>query len=249
MIDTFGEYLDATAHEAENRERGTILGVKDYIDLRRGNSGLYPMFAVIESILGINPEPEVFDQLVLSNLTRTAVDLAMIANVSLLELRLVGHQFTATKDVYSYDKEQADGHSANNFITVVMVEKRVGLQEAFDFAGEYFENLVREFLEWKAKLPSWGAGVDDAVSRYVLGLECWVGGYMEWSLGSRRYFGESVEEVRRTRKVMLRQKEQNQDLPVPFFTLLPLLIAFSFSVTYYLLPRLPKLSAQFRYRR
>ena len=107
--------------------------------------------------------------------------------------------------MYSYDKEQADGHSANNFITVVMVERRVGLQEASGFAGEYFKNWVEEFLEWKSKLPSWGPEIDDAVSRYVLGLECWVGGYIEWSLGSRRYFGESAEEVRRTRKVTLGQ--------------------------------------------
>jgi len=74
--------LDATAREAENREHKTILGLKDYIDLRRGNSGLYPMFALIGCILGIAMEPEVFDHLVLSNLTRAAVDLAMMANVS-----------------------------------------------------------------------------------------------------------------------------------------------------------------------
>jgi len=134
--------------------------------------------------------------------------------------------------VYSYNKEQADGHSANNFITVVMVERGIGLQEAFDSAGEYFENKVKEFLEWKAKMPSWGPKIDGAVSRYVFGLECWVGGYLEWSLGSRRYFGESVEEVRRTRKVVLRQRVQKQNFQVPFITFLPLLIAVS--ATYYL---------------
>jgi len=134
--------------------------------------------------------------------------------------------------VYSYNKEQADGHSANNFITVVMVERGVGLQEAFDSAGEYFENKIKEFLELKAKMPSWGPKIDGAVSRYVFGLECWVGGYLEWSLNSWRYFGESAEEVRRTRKVVLRQKVQKQNSQVPFFTLLPFLIAVS--ATYYL---------------
>jgi len=89
-IDTFGNYLDATAREAKNREHGTILGLEDYINLRRGNSGLYPMFAVIECILGIDLGPKV-DHLVLSNMTRTAVDLAMIANVSPSWLCLVGH--------------------------------------------------------------------------------------------------------------------------------------------------------------
>jgi len=129
--------------------------------------------------------------------------------------------------VYSYNKEQADGHSANNFITVVMVERGVSLQEAFDSAGEYFETKVKEFLDWKAKIPSWGPEIDGAVSQYVFGLECWVGGYLEWSLNSRRYFGDSVEEVRRTRKVVLSKRVQKQNFQVPFFTLLPLLVAIS----------------------
>ena len=147
--------------------------------------------------------------------------------------------------MYSYNKEQADGHSANNFITVVMTERGVGLQEAFDFAGEYFGNLVNEFVERKASIPSWGPGIDDAVSQYASGLERWVGGYLEWCLSSRRYFGESVEEVRRTRKVVLKQRAQKQSSRVSFFTFLPLLITLSLSVTYYLLPNFSQLYVRF----
>ena len=40
-IGTSGTYLDATVHEVEDRERGTILGLEDYIDLRRGSNGAY----------------------------------------------------------------------------------------------------------------------------------------------------------------------------------------------------------------
>lgn len=134
--------------------------------------------------------------------------------------------------MYSYNKEQAAGHSANNFITVIMAGKGIALQEAFDFAGEYFENQIKEFLEWKAKLPSWGPDVDDAVSRYVFGLECWVAGNLEWSLSTRRYFGELVEEVRRTRKVTLKQRAQKRNIKIPFLTLFPLLLAFP--ATYYI---------------
>ena len=88
-IDTFGDWLDAITREADNRERGKILGLKELIDLRRGNSGGYTMFALIECILGISLEPEVFDHPVLSNLTRAAVDLVMIANVGPPVLHLV----------------------------------------------------------------------------------------------------------------------------------------------------------------
>ena len=110
------------------------------------------------------------------------------------------------KDVYSYNKEQAAGHSANNLITVIEEERGVGLQDAFDIAGQFFEGDVVEFLSCKETLPSWGLEVDEAVSRYVSGLECWVGGSLEWSLSGGRYFGDSVEEVRRTRRVALAKR-------------------------------------------
>jgi len=107
------------------------------------------------------------------------------------------------KDIYSYKKEWATGHSANNLITVVGKEREIGLQEAFDVAGQLFQNNAEEFLRNKELLPSWGPEVDEVVSRYVTGLECWVGGSLEWSLSCRRYFGDSAEEVRRTRRVSL----------------------------------------------
>ena len=110
------------------------------------------------------------------------------------------------KDVYSYNKEQAGGHSANNLITVIMEERAIGLQEAFDAAEQFFENYVEEFLSCKGLLPSWGPEVDEQVSRYVTGLECCVRGYIEWSLSGPRYFGDMVEEVRRTRRVVLTER-------------------------------------------
>jgi hypothetical protein len=91
-------------------------------------------------------------------------------------------------------------------ITVIKEERGIELQEAFDDAGQFFENDMDEFIRCKKLLPSWGPGVDETVSRYVTGLECWVGGSLEWSLSSRRYFGDSIEEVRRTRRVVLAER-------------------------------------------
>lgn len=204
---------------------------------------MYPTFALIECILGLSLEPEVFDHPAVLNLTRLAGDLVMISNVSFGPgLLFDEYGLTIMKDMYSYNKEQAAGHSANNFVTVVMAERGVGLQEAFDFAGGYFENQVKEFLEWKTKIPNWGPKIDDAVSQYVSGLECWVAGNLEWSLSTHRYFGESVEEVRRTRRVALRERMKKQSPQLPFFKLLQLLIAFSAAC--YLLPTLPKFYIQ-----
>ena len=107
------------------------------------------------------------------------------------------------KDIYSYKKEQAGGHSANNLITVIKVERNIGLQEAFNVAGQLFQTDLEEFLRYKELLPSWGLEVDRVVSQYVTGLECWASGSLEWSLSGPRYFGDSVEEVRKTRRVSL----------------------------------------------
>lgn len=82
FIDTFDHYLDATVREAKNREQGTILGLSDYLELRRGNSGVYPSGALLECILGIDLQPEVFNHPALWNLTKIAGDMFFTANVS-----------------------------------------------------------------------------------------------------------------------------------------------------------------------
>lgn len=189
FIDTFDHYLDATVREAENREHGTVLGLEDFMELRRGNSGVEVAFALIECILTIDLPPEVFEHPGLSKLRN-----------------LTGNMLFAANDVYSYNKEQAGGHAANNLITVIQGERGVELQGAFDIAGEFFEGYVQEYLGCKEALPSWGPETDEAVSRYITGLECWVRGGIEWSLTGPRYFGSSVEEVRKTRRVALAER-------------------------------------------
>ena len=82
FIDTFDHYLDATVREAENRERGTVLTLGDYLELRRGNSGAYTAHALVECILSIDLQPEVFNHPALWNLTKIAGDMLFIANVS-----------------------------------------------------------------------------------------------------------------------------------------------------------------------
>jgi len=72
-----------------------------------------------------------------------------------------------------------------------------------DVAGDFFANLAEEFNMWKGRLPGWGPEVDAAVSEYVKGMAACVRGYIEWSLSGPRYFGSSVDEVKKTRRVAL----------------------------------------------
>jgi len=185
-IDVYGHFLDATVSEAEYREQGTVLGLNDYLELRRGNSGAFLAFAMIECILSIDLQPEVFNHPALWNLTKIAADMFSIQN-----------------DVYSYNKEQACGHSANNIITVIRHGRGVDLQEAMDIAGETFANCGEEFNMWKEKLPSWGPEVDAAVAEYIKWMGACTRGWIDWSLSSPRYFGTSVEAGKRTRRIAL----------------------------------------------
>jgi len=68
---------------------------------------------------------------------------------------------------------------------------------------KFFADYAKEFDMWREQLPSWGAEIDAAVSEYIKGMEACVRGYTEWSLTCHRYFGSSVEEVKRTRRVAL----------------------------------------------
>jgi hypothetical protein len=57
--------------------------VRDFMELRRGNSGVDVAFSVIECILSIDLDPEVFDHPTMSTLRRLAGQMVYIINVSL----------------------------------------------------------------------------------------------------------------------------------------------------------------------
>ena len=56
------------------------------------------------------------------------------------------------------------GHLTNNILTVLQREKGFDLQAASDFVGVHFKALVERFEAGKARLPSFGAELDDIVA-------------------------------------------------------------------------------------
>jgi hypothetical protein len=61
FTDLCERYTDAVAKEAELRERGRVLDVKSFIPLRRNNSAVLLCFSLVEYILGIDLEDEVYE--------------------------------------------------------------------------------------------------------------------------------------------------------------------------------------------
>ena len=85
-----------------------------------------------------------------------------------------------------------------------MQSKRISAQSAMDEAAEIYKELGNTALSHKGKIKSFGSENDTAIRSYIHGLEQWVCGHAPWYLESRRYYGEKVEEVKKSGKVRLK---------------------------------------------
>ncbi|TFY54399.1 hypothetical protein EVJ58_g8887 [Rhodofomes roseus] len=189
------DYVNAFAVEAELRERNEVLDPEAYIVLRRENSAVRFCFGMFGFVLGLDLPDEIFEHPVMMRLHLAAVDMVCWSN-----------------DLYSYNMEQAMGHTGNNVMTVLMKSKNCDLQTAADHVGEHFKQLMDDFQADKARLPSWGPQMDAVVAKFVMAMETWVVGNCEWSFETQRYFGVQREEIKRTRVVELYPKrDENND--------------------------------------
>ncbi|KAI9060972.1 terpenoid synthase [Trametes sanguinea] len=186
------EYVNAVAREAEYRERGQVLDLESYQTLRRENSAIRVCFGLFEYALGIDLPDLVFQDEQFMTLYWAAADMVCWSN-----------------DVYSYNMEQAKGHTGNNIVTVLMQDKGIDLQAASNLVGAHFAQLMNRFVETKQRLPSFGAAVDDPVLKYIEAMEHWVIGNLEWSFESQRYFGAEHDKVKETLVIVLTSDDEN----------------------------------------
>ncbi|GAB1521198.1 hypothetical protein RhiTH_004289 [Rhizoctonia solani] len=119
------------------------------------------------------------------------------------ELALAGNQIlTWSNDIYSFSLEQAKGYT-HNILFVIMWNKEVDLQAAVDFVERMIQKRVKEYIDAKALLPSFGPEIDHQVAKYIQGIEHCIQANISWSLMSPRYFGADFEKVKETRIVNL----------------------------------------------
>ncbi|EMD33366.1 hypothetical protein CERSUDRAFT_98482 [Gelatoporia subvermispora B] len=107
------------------------------------------------------------------------------------------------RDLYSFKKEYAAGHKVNSLVYILTEHNGVEIQDACSEAGFRYGELMDEFLANKALLPSWDAEIDGTVAAAVKCMEDWVVGSLHWSFETPRYFGDSKDEVKRTRLVQI----------------------------------------------
>ncbi|KLO13038.1 terpenoid synthase [Schizopora paradoxa] len=186
-------YINAVSKEAELREDADVLDTESYIKLRRQNSGVEPSYALIEYVHGLDLPDEVFKNPVFTRLYWLGVDLVCLAN-----------------DLYSFSVERAKGLDGNNFLSVVMRERGLNMQEAADLTGEEIMRRVNDFVGGQKDLPSFGEAVDKEVQEYMLSIGQWHIANVVWSLETPRYFGAEREEVKRT--LIVNVKDQGEGI-------------------------------------
>lgn len=104
----------------------------------------------------------------------------------------------------SFNAEQARG-DIHNAVIVVMKQFNYSVQEAMDYVCRWYHNRANDFLKAMSDLPECpDIKTRDQLKEYVYGLGNWVTANYEWSFGSKRFFGNEIETVKETGKVVLR---------------------------------------------
>jgi len=191
FVNQCGKYCAAVAKEAELREHGRTLDVESFTKLRREFSASQLCVGLFEYIHGIDLPDAVFDNDVFALMYWAGVDMLCLTN-----------------DLYSFNREQVKGIAVNNIFTVVMKERKYTLQQAADYIGEEHRRLIAEMVDAAARMPSFGAKVDEGVQKYVYSMEQGVIGNVIWCLETPRYFGVREAPLQRDRLVRLWDAER-----------------------------------------
>jgi len=175
-------YLDAMADEAEYRRNGLVPDTESYMLIRREVSGVRLCYGMFEYVLGIELPDAVFEDPTFLTMYWAAVDMIGLSN-----------------DLYSYKMEYKRGLEGSNYISVLMREQNLSLQDAVDHMGVQYKTLLDQFLRYEAMLPSFGSpSADDGLRRYVECMKQSIVGYLIWCFDTYRYFGPEDRDVRHT---------------------------------------------------
>ncbi|KAI0833420.1 terpenoid synthase [Trametes gibbosa] len=197
FIHTMDLFFRAVAQQAEDRARGDVPSLEEYIALRWDTSGCKPCFALVEYAAGVDLPDEV------------------IAHPTIQALEEATNSFvTWSNDLFSYNVEQARQDS-HNMIAVIMHRQDLGLQQAADAVGVLCKASIDRFEHDRRLIPSWGPEIDRDVATYIQGLQNWIVGSLHWSFESARYFGKDGASVKKHRLVKLLPKHDGRRKSLP----------------------------------
>ncbi|MER6946184.1 hypothetical protein ABT294_19335 [Nonomuraea sp. NPDC000554] len=161
------EYIFAQVWEAANRESDVVPTPEDYVFMRRRTGAMYPVYALIDIANHRRLTPEEWHHPDIRALTEHANDLVVWDN-----------------DLFSYAKERKHDRARHNLVNVLVTHRGYSVQKALDEVAMMHDRAVEAMIARRASVEVWGT---PAVLAYVQGLEHWVRGHIDYSLGSARY--------------------------------------------------------------
>lgn len=169
FADAVAHHLEGDRTEADNKTRGHVPGVAEYVTLRRATSAAYVSYTMIEFVTGHALPDAVYHHPALRALAATGNDLLSWFN-DLVSLET--------------DRLTSGGH---NLVLAIAREQRLPQDRAVEAAVDRWRAAMGRFMRLRADIPSFGPELDPAVAAHVEGIACSVRGTIDWSLESDRY--------------------------------------------------------------
>jgi hypothetical protein len=159
------EYLAANAWEADNRSRGRVPPVAEYVRMRRHSAATAMFFDLAEVLGKVEPTPGPYAQ----------------AGLALLRLH-ADNVVAWFNDLVSWPKEAAAG-DPHNLVLVVGREQQLSVPQAIRYVVDRHDDEVRAFIAAGAMFR----GRQPAMQGMIEALGHWIRANVDWSRESGRY--------------------------------------------------------------
>lgn len=163
------EYFAANVWEATNRLQGTMPDVATYRAMRPFTGAVYTYLQLIEFTEQLDLPPAVHNH----------ADVHRLA-------QMTNNCICWSNDIISLEKELRHG-DVHNLVLILRSEQNLTIQAAVDQVAALHNAEVRAFTALAARPPSFGAGVDADIRRYIRGMQHWMRANLDWSAATTRY--------------------------------------------------------------
>jgi len=169
FVHSVEDYLHGCVQEAINRSQESVPDLDTYIHLRRSTGAMEPLFELIEFTNHLN-------------IPKILRDYEKLKSLKIMTNNIV----CWCNDIFSAPKEMAS-NDVHNLVLVLHYQQKQPLEQAFKSAAAMHDREIRNMLDLEASIPSFGENVDRELAKYISGLNCWIGGHLNWYSLSRRY--------------------------------------------------------------
>ena len=172
---SWGRFLAAHAHEVRLSADGVVLGLDDYLALRRISVGIHHSIDAAERSRRFEMPVEVQAHPLMQQMRNAAADAIAYMN-----------------DIHSLEREERRG-DPHNLVTVLRQDRGCSRQEAIDTAVRMTNDRLDQYRDLEASLPALCGqlGLDgdgwDRVRKGAEGIRNWIRGNHDWALATGRY--------------------------------------------------------------